>query len=126
MYQHLNEILDITKSFGRLRIYTHENKFIVRPSGIINPSLIKIDLLMAKEFGDKSSGWNYIVDTSEVIIANPINLIFLRSVKSLPNLSLYIIFAPSFISRFLIGVGKFIITPDQIITSSSNFKKLIL
>jgi hypothetical protein len=125
LYQNFIKVLDVKKSYGRLRLYTSHNKFIVRPSGVINPSLVKIDLKFAKEFGEKSLDWDYIVDTSEVKFANPINLIFLSNVKSLPNLNRYIIYAPSLITQCLVLVGKLFMMPDIVIVSKSKYQILL-
>lgn len=126
MYQNLNKVLDIKRSFGRLRLYTSKNKFIVRPSGVINPTLVKIDLKYARDFGEAALDWDYIVDTSEVKFANPINLFLLRRVKSLPNLSRYVIYSPSKMTQFLVIIGELFMSPDKIIKSKIEFKKLLL
>ena len=119
-------ILDISKQGGRLQIYSTEKKLYIHPSGIINPVLIKEDLKAANIFGLMNpKGWDYIVDTEDVIFPNPLNLIYLKEIKKLPFLNKYIIFAPNPLVRFVSKFTKFLIEPDLVITKHKDLEDLL-
>jgi hypothetical protein len=120
-------ILDISKQGGRLEIYSIRNTLYIRPSGIINPILIKEDLKAAMIFGLMNpKGWEYIVDTSNVLFPNPVNLFYLKKIKDLPNLNNYIIFSPDPKVRFLASLTNFIIRPDIVLVDQKKLDELLV
>ncbi len=118
----MQKLLDFKKSGGRLELFTNDKVFLVKPSGIINPVLVKKDLEMAYEYGLKHHNWLYVVDTTNVLFPNPFNLLFLKEINKLPNREAYFIYAPSVIVRFLARITNFIIKPDKVIKDRSNFE----
>lgn len=125
MQEKLFETKDI---FGSLTLYKCTNKsiLIVEPKGIINPSLVQIDLREAKKFGNmQSEKWTYLVNTEHVIFPNPLNLFFLRQIKDLPSISEYVVFAPSLVVRVLAKLTGFIIKPDRVLKTRKELLSLI-
>ena len=122
------KLLEVNKSGGSLKLYGDEAKglFVVEPHGIINPALIKIDLLEAEKFGAmQSKPWIYLVDTSNVTFPNPLNLLFLRKIKHLPNLGQYVIYAPSAAVQVLGKITNFIIKPDIVLKDKEEYKGFV-
>ena len=123
------KLLEVNKSGGCLKLYGDEAKalFMVVPHGIINPALIKIDLLEAEKFGaQQSKPWTYLVDTSNVIFPNPLNLLFLRKIKHLPNLGQYVIYAPSLVVQVLGKFTNFIIKPDIVLKNKEQYEGFVI
>ena len=105
---------------GELRIYVREHPaaFLVRAIGTIGPSLIRADLKRAEDFGNAHpSGWDYVADTTSVRFAHPLNVLWLRRVRSLPNLSRYLVVAPSPSVRRAIRWTSWIVAPDRVVSS---------
>ena len=124
----MNLYFEHTDFFGSLKLFTDIEKgiFLVKPRGIVNPSLVKLDLKYANNFSlEVNKEWIYIVDTEDVLFPNPLNLFYLSRIKTLPNRSKYYIFAPSFIVRLLGRLTEFIIKPDKVISSRSEFESLL-
>lgn len=120
-------ILDISKQGGKLEIYSIRNILYLRPSGLINPVLIKEDLKAAMIFGLMNpKGWDYIVDTENVIFPNPVNLFYLKEIKKLPNLNRYITFVPDPKMRFLQKLTNFIIKPDKVLVYQEELDKYLV
>lgn len=120
-------ILDISKQGGRLEIYSKGNLLYLRPSGIINPILIKEDLKAAMIFGLMNpKGWDYIVDTEKVLFPNPVNLFYLKEIKKLPNLNQYIIYAPNPAFRLLQKMTSFIMKPDKVLVNQEELNKYLV
>ena len=95
---------------------------MAKPSGIINPTLLKTDLAKAKEFSSKVQGrWTYITNTENVKMVNPFNLMYLKEIKKLPKLKQIVIFVPGAVNRLLIRLASPIVQPDRIIKSRAEF-----
>jgi hypothetical protein len=115
--------------FGSLKITVdrEEGLFLVEPRGIINPSLVQFDLEAAIAFGSEiKKPWIYIVNTKNVLFPNPINLFYLSRIKELPFRERYYIYAPRLVVRVLARLTGFLIKPDQIIKTESDFKEIFL
>src|SRR5439155_6345326 len=92
--------------------------FWVEPRGYVGPSHLREVLARAAEFGARHpGGWDYVVDTSRVTIVNPLNPIWLRRIKRLPNLRRYVVIAPSRFARFMMRLSSWIVRPDRIVAS---------
>ncbi len=106
---------------GRLEFEASEDppRFLVRAFGYVGPSLLKADLAAAAEFGRAHpGGWTYVVDTTHVRFANPLNPIWLRRIRRLPNLQRYLVIAPNPMVRALIFLGRWIVRPDSVVKSA--------
>ena len=104
---------------GFIDIFSNSTRsyLYVKPHDCIVPSLVIEDILFAQHFGlSAQANWNYIVDTTNVLIANPLNIFYLRQIKTFPNLKQYIVFAPNSIPRLMLKSTSFIIKPDLILT----------
>jgi hypothetical protein len=124
----MSKKIKITKAWGRLIIEQNAEKsyLLMMPVGLINPSFIKMVLKHGHEFGiTRPNGWRYIVDTSAFLIPNPLNLLYLRKVQSLPNISSYTVYAPSFVVRILERLVSKIMKTDQIIDNEDEFKAFL-
>lgn len=118
----MKKIVDLKQSGGRLEIFTKGKLFLVKPSGIINPSLVKRDLELAFDFGLSNTDWIYVVDAENVLFPNPLNLLYLSQIKKLPNKKKYIIYAPSFVVRTLGKLTSFIVKPDLILKNKEDYQ----
>ena len=95
-----------------------EGIFITKPSGYVSPSMVRDTLTAADRFGHRHpGGWSYVVDTSNFIVPNPLNVVHLRVVPHLAHLSQYAIVAPNPLLRTLAQLLKPISHPDIIIRS---------
>ncbi len=115
---------DKTKSGGRIQIFEdfHRRVFMAKPSGMVNPSLVAVDLNRAREFSEKVEGrWTYVTNTENVLMVNPFNLLYLKEVKKLPRLEQIVIFVPNALHRFLLKMASFIVQPDRIIKTKAEF-----
>ncbi len=124
----LVKTFEIKKRFSRLIIYQskEDSLFIVEPHGIINPSLIKLDLLEAERFGNElKKDWTYLVNTKNVLFPNPLNLLLLNKIKLLPYINQYIIYAPSLVVRILGRLTFFIVKPNKILKNEADFKSYL-
>ena len=114
----MQKLFETKKRGGYLEIFIDESRslFLVCPRDIINPSLIKIDLQKAAEFGEKhAKEWTYIVDTTKVLFPNPLNLFYLSKIKDLPHITSYVIIAPNPVVRLLATLTSFIIRPNRVL-----------
>ncbi len=112
------KIARVVSRFGYIDISTNENRSILyaKPSGYVGPDLVKKDLEFLKKFDAHcEGGWKYIVDTSAVKIANPINPFLLNSLKQFSKMNEYVVYAPSPIVRLMLKLTSWINKPDRII-----------
>ena len=124
----MKKILDEVRNTGKLELFEDLRRkiFLAQPSGVVNPSLVKDDLKMARNFANRvRGGWTYITNTEGIILANPFNLFYLKEVKKLKNLKEIIVFAPSLHNRILLKLTSFIVQPDRIIEDKTEFEALI-
>src|SRR5262245_16673753 len=108
---------------GRLEIEQNENpaRFLVRAHGYVGPSLLRQDLAAAHAFGQKHpGGWDYVVDTTFVRFANPLNPLWLTRIRRLPHLRRYIVIAPSAMVRIMMALASWLVKPDLVVRSSSD------
>lgn len=116
------------ESGGELEVFEDLDKgiLLLRPQGVINPTLLQEDLSRAKEFAQKvDKNWIYVTNTEEVRLVNPFNLLYLKEIKKLKKLQQIIIYAPGLINRILIKLAGFIIRPDQIIKHPVEFERFL-
>ncbi len=110
----------LSNRFGSLEISGdgEQNRLIVTARGYIGPALIRRELAVAREFGLACpDGWDYIVDTSALRMANPLNLLYLRRIPALPNLRGYIVVAPKRWVRLLMALASPLLRPTAILTA---------
>ena len=115
-------LLQITLSgrFGSLEIAGDgkQSRLMVTARGYIGPHLIRRELAIAHEFGlARPDGWDYIVDTSGLLWANPLNLFYLRRIPALPNLHNYIVVAPKRWVRLLVALASPLVRPTEILAA---------
>ncbi len=82
---------------------------LVVPKGYIGPTLVRRDLAIARRFAcEQRRPWSYVVDPTDAV-PNPLNLVFLRSVRKLPNVRSYVVVARRqpmrTIARLLVALG---------------------
>ena len=93
----------------------------VHPRGFIGPSLLRAELERAAAFGaDQPAGWDYVVDTSEVRFVHPLNPLWLRRIRSLPNLGRYLVVAPALSVRIGLRAAGWIVRPDAIVARADD------
>jgi hypothetical protein len=124
----LEKYFETKDQFGSLTLYKDIERglFVVEPRGVINPGLVKIDLKKAYDFGQgQQQGWIYLVNSTSVLFPNPLNLLYLKKIKSLPYLKQYVIYAPSTMVRALVILASFIVKPDLILKSEDEYQNFI-
>ncbi|MCB9091578.1 MAG: hypothetical protein H6621_08915 [Halobacteriovoraceae bacterium] len=120
----MKNLTEIKNFWGVLYIEKDIEKkiFIVKPQGIIQPSLIKKDLSEARAFSHSlQCSWTYIVDTSKVLLANPLNLIYLNQIKNLPGIEKFIVIAPNPIIRTLAKLFSYPVGITNVYKNQSEF-----
>lgn len=93
-------------------------RFIVAAYGYVGPSILRQEIALAASFGRRqTTRWDYIVDTTHLRFANPLNLIWLRRIPRLPNLGNYIVIAPKRWTRILIALAAPFVRPTRVVRS---------
>jgi hypothetical protein len=119
----MEKVFEFSKHGGSLSIYNAKNLLLLKPKGIINPSIIKEDLNFAREFGTSfSKDWIYLVNTEKVLFPNPLNIFYLSKIKHLPNIKAYVIYAPSKVVQILGKLTELIIKPDMVLKSKAEYE----
>jgi hypothetical protein len=109
-----------------LKLNLDKKIFYVKAFGIITPKLIKKDIEYARKFSEYcNDDWVYIVDSKCLKFAHPLNILYLKELKYLKGLKLYVVYAPSIFIRLLIYSAKFIIIPDKICKNQEELKKFL-
>lgn len=124
----MQKIKEKKESGGKLEIFYDfkKNFFMARPHGIINPSLLKEDLEKARHFANECNRpWTYITNTENLLIANPLNLLYLKEVKKIKNLKQIAVYAPGIINQMLLRLASFIVKPNKIFTNKIEFQKFV-
>lgn len=116
----MQKLKTLNSRFGHIDVFANSSKTIlyIIPHGYVGPSLVKKDLKYALEFEENyQNEWTYIVDTSKVKIANPLNPFYLRELKKLKLMKEYIVYAPSFFVRIMLNLSSWISQPDRVIST---------
>src|SRR5690606_3658234 len=111
-------------SGGRLEVMEDLKKgvLLLRPHGVVNPTLLQEDLGRAREFSRKvKKPWSYVSNVEDVWLVNPFYLLYLKEVKKLRKLKHIVVFAPGFINRTLLRRASFLVRPDRIIKNKKEF-----
>ncbi|MEO9850146.1 MAG: hypothetical protein ABJH72_03435 [Reichenbachiella sp.] len=118
-------ITHFKNKYGSIEMYCNQEEldtYRIVAKGIISLSLLRRYLVHLKKMDRESSGkFNHIVDTSNVILANPLNPIYLRAISKLEHIHLYIVIVPSAFLRFLVNLTKWINKPDYVFKSGEQF-----
>lgn len=125
----MRKVSEKNKAGGTLEVMEDLKRhfLLLKPQGIINPTLLREDLKRAREFSEKVDGeWSYVTNTEDVKLVNPLNLFYLKEVKKLKKLKRIIIYAPGFVNRMLIRMASFIIQPDKIIKNRDEFERTLM
>ena len=89
---------------GLIELYWDNSKslFFAKPKGFIHPRHIRFDLQQLRQKTNKNTtGWTYIVDTSDVLFANPLNIFYLYQIQKQIGFKSFIIIAPNPFIRLL-------------------------
>ena len=82
----LEKIAQYKSLGGSIDLYWNIKKclFLAKPKGFIHPRHIRFDLnQLRQKTNNIQTSWTYVVDTSEVIFANPLNIFYLYRIKSI-------------------------------------------
>jgi len=80
--------------------------------------MVRLTLATAAEFGRPlSDGWDYVVNSTGLLIPDIRNVRFLAEIPKLPNLNRYIIVAPNPIVRAMANGLRLVSHPDQVCRS---------
>lgn len=119
---------EINHRFGKITIQkqTNPSYLLVQAKGYVNPKMLQATLAIAEEFGrEQPQEWDYIVDTTELKVAHPLNPIWLRKIHKLPHLNRYIVINPPFfLMRLLSPLIKLLLGPDIILNSIDELDSL--
>ena len=93
-------------------------RFVNQPSGYVSPEMVRLTLATASEFGRPlCDGWDYVVNSTGLLIPDIRNVRFLAEIPKLPNLNRYIIVAPNPIVRAMANGLRLVSHPDQVCRS---------
>ena len=82
-------------------------EFSIQAFGYIGPMLLRRVLPAARDFGERHpEGWVYKVDTSKVVLVNPVNFFWLMQIRKLPNLAEHVVTGTSRVTEFVIWLGR--------------------
>ncbi|MEM7110969.1 MAG: hypothetical protein AAF614_00955 [Chloroflexota bacterium] len=119
----------ITHRFGQINI---QEKFspphlMVQAIGYVGPKMLQDTLAYAQTFGKKHPhGWDYVVDTTKLGIAHPLNPIWLRKIHHLPHINRYIVINPSSpLMRLAAPLVKLLLGPDIMLDSVDRLDELL-
>lgn len=121
----MKQLIKIDSKFGHIDVFHIEAKNLLYaiPNGYVGPELVKKDLQFLGEFNDNTEDeWQYILDTSNVKIVNPINPFLLRGLSQLSKMKEYVVYAPSPMVRTMIILTSRINKPDRIIKSHDTLQ----
>jgi hypothetical protein len=108
---------------GRVALFAREDPATlwVVPRGYVGPGLLRAELALAARFGSAHpGGWDYVVDTGAVRVANPLNPIWLRRIHRLPGVSRYLVIAPSLLVRLAARAARRLVRADAIVAHASE------
>ncbi len=84
--------------------------------GYIGPSLLRADLALAAEFGrSHPGGWIYVADIRRVRVVNPLNVLWLRRIRRLPNIRQYVVVTPSRLVRLMLRLSSWLVRVDRVV-----------
>lgn len=109
--------------FGHIDVFTNSERTIlyIIPHGYVGPKLVGKDLEFAFEFEKRHQNkWTYIVDTSKVKVANPLNPFYLRKLQKLKLMKEYIVYAPSRFVRMMLKLSGWISRPDRVLKTEES------
>ena len=119
----------INHRFGQIIVQHHAAPphLLIQAVGYVNPKMLQETLVIAEVFGQQQpNGWDYVVDTTKLKIAHPLNPIWLRKIHKLPNLNRYIVVNPPFfLMRLLSPLIKRLLGPDIILNSVDELETLL-
>ena len=100
----LEKIAQYKSLGGSIDLYWNIKKclFLAKPKGFIHPRHIRFDLnQLRQKTNNIQTSWTYVVDTSEVIFANPLNIFYLYRIKSITGFKSFYLIAPNPVIRLL-------------------------
>ena len=120
----------ITHRFGKINIQEKSNPphLMVQAINYVGPKMLQETLAYAQTFGEKHpQGWDYVVDTSKLGVAHPLNPIWLRKIHHLPNINRYIVVSSSSpLMRLAAPLVKLLLGPDIMLDSVDGLDQLLL
>lgn len=118
--------IQINQRFGQISIKedTTPPRLYIEAQGVVGPKLLQQTLKHAHAFGEKHpAGWDYIVDTTHLKVAHPLNPIWLRKIHKLPHIGRYIVInPPSPLMRLLAPLIKWLLAPDLMLFSRDEYE----
>ena len=105
---------------GRIQVEERDGDrmFLVIAAGHVGPTLVRFDLDRAATFGRRHpEGWWYVVDTTGVLVPNPLNVVYLRRIRRLPQLQGFVVVAPRRALRLVARVLAPVSRPDAVVAS---------
>jgi hypothetical protein len=111
---------------GGVEIVLEDDLLLVRPHGYIGRRLLKDGLHQATAFGHAhAGGWWHVTDTSQVRFVNPLNPITLRRIQRLPNVSGYVVIAPSAFVRFGLMLVRWLLKQNVVVRTEPEARAWI-
>ncbi len=109
---------------GQIKVFIaeEENSIQIFPKGYISKQLLQSFLEELKVMDELqiNRSKHHIVDTSEVVFANPLNPFYLRVIKKLIKKSWYIVVVPNPILRVFVRLTRWINNPDFVFKSMED------
>lgn len=125
--QGLEPTAELTRRGGRIELHhnTDTATVVAIASGRIGPRLLRDELIALRDITATSDDWRYVVDTTDVRFANPLNVIMLRRLASLRGLSTYRVVAPRAPVRMVLRILRPLVGADGIDTDLASALRIL-
>lgn len=122
----LFKIKEINAPLGSVSLYTNTKRDLLyaKASGYISLGLVKKDLSFVQSFNTTRT-WTYLVDTSKVKFANPLNPFYLAQIKNISFLKTYAVYMPSAFVRLINQLYKNINRIDLILKTEKELYEFL-
>lgn len=122
-------LAQFSNSYGRIRVFLitgTRDTFLIKANGIIGPGILK-QYLKYIRYKDRArtTRFNHIVDTSDVVMAHPLNPYYLKSISKLEHLNAYAVIVPSYPLRMLVMLFRWINRPHYVFKSMDECAKVL-
>lgn len=95
----------------------------VVPRGYVGPAPLREELVLARAFGAAHpERWDYVVDTTSVRFACPLDPLWLHAIPALPHLARYLVIAPSPLVRALVRAARPLVRVDAVVADRSELE----
>ena len=122
------KVKEIDTRLGKVILYTNPARTLLyaEASGYISLGLLKQDLTFVSDFDrSQTQPWTYLVNTTQVRFAHPLNPFYLNQLKNNNHLKQYIVYIPPPVLRFINRAFWTLIPIDQMLKSEQELQTIL-